>query len=264
MTALTMFVAALAAQRYPTEYPGGPVDPWGKTQSLTILRARHEFDALTDGARKSRDIEISVLTVGEREATIGWNLGTSLAHTTMTRDVPGSFRIEKERVLELKPATEEELTVVGMKFTCKLTHARIKVGGVRKPGDAFDVEGPSKEVDTLKVWTTDRIPGGVAKLEWDRHPFNVERGEPTRHRGEVTKLDEKLAFGKSTLTCCIFTIQTVSPRRSEETVRAWHCDDVPGKVARIEIERKRKDRTLKDEWVITEIDKTLLFQKDKK
>lgn len=258
MAALTALALALAAQQYPNGFPGGPVDPWGKTESLTSFKARHDFDSLATGERKSKEVEIAVLAVEDRQATVSYKIGKFEAYTTSTRDVPGSFHIDKERVLELKDPVDEELTLAGKKMTCRLTQARVKVGGVRKPGDAFDVEGPSKEVDSLKVWTNDQIPGGVARFEWVRHPFNLERGTPTRHKGEVTKFDEKLTIGKETVSCCIFTTKTTDAFGGEETCRAWHSNDVPGKVARIETERKVKDKILKEEWVITEITKSLL------
>jgi len=251
MSAIALAIFCLLPQDHPVSFPGGPFDPWGPAGFLTTLTVRHEFDGPFVGqGRVNKTSKISVVSVEPDKVKVMTESDKMKSIREYGRDVPGSFWITKDRVIDAKTSTEE-VTVAGKKFSCKVTTVRIKVGG------------ESKEEDLLKVWQTDQIPGGVAKFERVRHAFNLERDPGDKTVAEITELDQTLTIAGKKVKCAIMTATENDTFNLTTVIKAWHSDEVPGKVAKITTERKLKDRTDTAEWTVTEFARSILDPKKK-
>jgi hypothetical protein len=225
MTLSFLVTCALAQfQGHPLGYEAGPVDPWG-TGELGI-KVRAEVTRIRKDS-KSTELYISALLGrNEKKIEVVTISKTDKSIMTRTRDVAGSYHIEPEQVLETKTG-EEKIAVAGKTLDCKVTTVKFKVLG-------------SDDQETLKVWQSAQVPGGVARYEKLR-PYDPVDADK-KLSGEVTRWDETLSVGDQKVTCCVFT----SRGWGGVKVEAWHCDTLPGKVARIVTQRGDE----REEWSV--------------
>jgi hypothetical protein len=108
-----------------------------------------------------------------------------------------------------KKVGEEKLTIDGRDFACEILEKR----GVRR-----------------WVCGTATANGGVLKTEASSGPIQILT--------KVTKLGEKVAVGKETLTCWVR--EEITDTGDQKTTRTtWMCDEVPGGVVRSEVRQLR-------------------------
>ncbi|HLG41734.1 MAG TPA: hypothetical protein VI643_00105 [Planctomycetota bacterium] len=215
----------------------GPVDPWGGFEKGALARfvVDMQFKAPVGAQAQPQRIEVKLVRLADDIAEVETQnqTGSAAPQTRkFRRDAaganPSAGELGADRVKSTKTGTED-LKVGGKIFACEIwevTYRKNTVSG----------HAPVEVEDTLKIWRSEKVPGGIVRVEGKQTGPGGGPTAPTvsTFQGKLASLEERIKAGGQELTCALLEIEVemTGGRPGKATQKLWLCDKVPGKVAR--------------------------------
>ncbi len=215
----------------------GPVDPWGGFEKGAFARfvVDTQFKAPLGAMPQPQRIEARLVRLADDIAEVETqNLTGSAPRQTrkVRRDAaganPAAGDLGADRVKSQKTGTED-IEIGGKTFACEIWEITCRKSTVS--GHA-----PVEVEDTLKIWRSDKVPGGIVRVEGKHTGPGGGPAAPTvsTFQGKLASLEERIKAGGRELACALLVVEVemTGGRPGKATQKLWLCDKVPGKVAR--------------------------------